>query len=106
MLRDIEVLIAVGKSIAETTKLMEISKQALHQWRKQDCGMKEQKLQRLKELEKENQQLKRLVADQGLEVRFLKDIAEGNFKARRAAGRREAWSRKTWWIGIPSGQFR
>jgi len=73
-LRDIEVLIAEGMSIAEATKQMEISEQTFHRWRKQYGGMK-----RLKDLEKENQQLKRLVADQALEVRFLKDIAEGNF---------------------------
>ena len=78
-LRDIEVLIAEGKSIAEAAKQMEISEQTFHRWRNQYGGMKGPKMKRLKELEKENQQLKRLVADQALEVRFLKDIAEGNF---------------------------
>ena len=78
-LRDIEVLIAEGKSIAEATKQMEVSEQTFHRWRKQYGGMKGPEMKRLKELEKENQQLKRVVADQALENRFLKDIAEGNF---------------------------
>ncbi len=72
-------LSAEGKSIAEATKQIEISAQTLHRWRKQYGGMKGPEMKRLKELEMENQQLKRLVADQTLEVRFLEDIAEGNF---------------------------
>ena len=79
MLRDIEVLMAEGKGIAEGTKQMDISEQIFHRWRKQYGGMKGPEMKRLKELKKENQQLKRLVADQALEVLFLKDIAEGNF---------------------------
>ncbi len=78
-LRDIEVLIAEGTGIAEASKQMEISEQTFHRWRKQYGGMKGPELKRLKELQKENQQLKRVVADQALANRFLKDIAEGNF---------------------------
>ena len=78
-LRDAEVLQAEGKTLAEVAKQLEVSEQTLHRWRNQYGGMKGPEMKRLKELEKENQQLKRLVADQALENRFLKDIAEGNF---------------------------
>ncbi|MEE8468709.1 MAG: transposase [Planctomycetota bacterium] len=52
--------------------------QTYHRWRNQYGGMKGPEMKRLKELERENGMLKRLVADQALEVRVLKDIAEGN----------------------------
>ena len=78
-LRDADVLLAEGLSIAEIAKRLEVSEQTYHRWRNQYGGMKGPEMKRLKELEKENTQLKRLVADQALEVRVLKDLAEGNF---------------------------
>ena len=72
-------MLASGKTLAEIAKLLEVSEQTLHRWRNQFGGMKGEEMKRLKELERENAQLKRLVADQALEVRVLKDIAEGNF---------------------------
>ena len=78
-LRDMEVLQAEGQSMAEIAKRFEVSEQTLHRWRNQFGGMKGEEMKRLKELERENAQLKRLVADMALDNRMLKDLAEGNF---------------------------
>ena len=78
-LRDAEVMQADGLSTAEIAKRLEVSEQTYHRWRNQFGGMKGPEVKRLKELEKENSMLKRLLADQALENRVLKDIAEGNF---------------------------
>lgn len=78
-LRDADVMQAEGLTIAEIAKRLEVSEQTYHRWRNTYGGMKGPEMKRLKELEKENAQLKRLVAEQALEVRVIKDIAEGNF---------------------------
>ena len=78
-LRDMEVLQAEGHSIGEIAKRFEVSEQTLHRWRNQFGGMKGEEMKRLKELERENSRLKRLVADQALDISMLKDLAEGNF---------------------------
>ena len=77
-LRDMEVLQAEGHSIGEIAKRFEVSEQTLHRWRNQFGGMKGEEMKRLKELERENARLKRLVADLALDNRMLKDLAEGN----------------------------
>ena len=78
-LRDADVMQADGLLLEEVAKKLEISEQTYHRWRNQYGGMKGPEVKRLKELEKENQELKRIIAEQALEARFLKDIAEGNF---------------------------
>lgn len=78
-LRDAEVMQAAGQSIAELVKQLEITEQTYYRWRKQYGGMKTAEVKRLKDLEKENASLKRIVAEQALENRVLKDWAEGNF---------------------------
>ena len=78
-LRDADVLIGNGLSITDVVKKLEISEQTFYRWRNQYGGMKGPEMNRLKELERENAALKRVVADQALENRVLKDIAEGNF---------------------------
>jgi len=78
-LRDAEVLMSNGLSVAEVAKKLEISEQTFHRWRNQYGGMKGPEMKRLKELERENVALKKLVAEQALEVRVLRDVAEGNF---------------------------
>lgn len=74
-----DVMLAEGRTIAEIAKHLEVSEQTYHRWRNTYGGMKGPEMKRLKELEKENAQLKRLVARQALENQFLTDIAEGNF---------------------------
>jgi putative transposase len=78
-LRDADVMLADGLAIAEIAKRLEISEQTYHRWRNQYGGMKGPEMKRLKELEKENARLKRVVADLALDNSMLKDLAEGNF---------------------------
>lgn len=78
-LRDADVLAAEGLSTAEIAKRLEVSEQTFHRWRNQFGGMKGPEMKRLKELERENAALKRLVAKQALDNQVLKDLAEGNF---------------------------
>ena len=78
-LRDADVMLADGLPLAEIAKKLEVSEQTFHRWRNQYGGMKGPEMKRLKELEKENGRLKRLVAQQALENLVLKDISEGNF---------------------------
>jgi putative transposase len=78
-LREAERLLGEGKTIPEAAKELGISEQTYHRWRNQYGGMKANDAKRLKELERENVQLKRIVADQVLEVQALKEIARGNW---------------------------
>jgi putative transposase len=78
-LREAERLIGEGKTIPEAAKELGISEQTYHRWRNQYGGMKANDAKRLKELERENVQLKRIVADQVLENQALKEIARGNW---------------------------
>ena len=56
-----------------------MSEQTYHRWRKQFGGMKADDAKRLKELERENARLKRIVADQALDIDALREISRGNF---------------------------
>jgi putative transposase len=78
-LREAERMLGEGKTIPEAAKELGISEQTYHRWRNQYGGMKANDVKRLKELERENQQLKRIVADQVLEVQALKEISRGNW---------------------------
>ena len=78
-LREAERMLGEGKSTAEVAKALEVSENTFHRWRNQYGGMKADDAKRLKELEKENGQLKRLVADKELEILALKEISRGNF---------------------------
>jgi len=78
-LREAERLLGEGKTIPEAAKELGISEQTYHRWRNQYGGMKADDVKRLKELERENTQLKAIVADQALENRALKEIAKGNW---------------------------
>jgi transposase-like protein len=78
MLRQIEVGIANGKTTPQACKEAEITIQTYYRWRKEYGGLKMDQAKRMKELEKENGKLKRLVAELSLDKQILKDIAEGN----------------------------
>lgn len=78
-LRKVEVLTAQGSTVAEAVKHIGVAEQTYYRWRKQYGGMDKDELKRLKELEKENARLKRLVAEQALDISILKEVAEGNF---------------------------
>ena len=79
LLRQIEVSLANGKSTPQACKEAEITAQTYYRWRKEYGGLKLDQAKRLKELERENSKLKRLVAELSLEKQILKDVAEGNF---------------------------
>jgi putative transposase len=87
-LREADRLLAEGKSIAEVARALEVSENTYHRWRNQFGGMKAVDAKRLRELERENQRLKRIVADQVLENEALKEISKGNWGARPAGVRR------------------
>lgn len=79
LLRQIEVGIANGKTTPQACKEAEVTVQTYYRWRKEYGGLKLDQAKRLKELERENAKLKRLVAELSLEKQVLKDVAEGNF---------------------------
>jgi transposase-like protein len=78
-LRDADAMLAAGKTTAEVLQALEISEPTLSRWRSQYGGMKSEEAKRLKQLEEENKQLKRLVADQALDIQMLKEINKGNW---------------------------
>ena len=77
--REGERLLNDGKDLAEVLRRLEISEATWNRWRAQYGGMKATQAKRLKELEAENARLKRLVANQALDIDMLKELAEGNF---------------------------
>ncbi len=78
LLRQIEVALAQGKSIPIACRQAGISAQSYYRWRKEYGGLDLDQVRRLKDLEKENARLRRLVADLSLEKQVLKDISSGN----------------------------
>jgi transposase-like protein len=77
-LREAEVLMSQGSTAAEASRHMGITEQTYYRWRKEYGGMRINQAKRLKELDKENARLKKLVADLSLDNAILKDVAEGN----------------------------
>lgn len=78
LLRQVEVEIANGKTTPQACRDAEITTQTYYRWRKEFGGLKLDQAKRLKELEKENSRLKRLVAELSLEKQVLRDVAQGN----------------------------
>ena len=81
ILRQIEVAMANGKTAPQACKEAGIHTQTYYRWRKEYGGLKRGQAKRLKELEKENTRLKRLVAELSLEKQVLREVAQGNFGA-------------------------
>ena len=79
-LREAERMLGEGKTIPEAAKELGISEQTYHRWRNQYGRMKADDVKRLKELEAENQKLKRIVADQALDIQGLKELSAGRMK--------------------------
>ena len=77
-LREAEVLMSQGSTAAEASRHLGITEQTYYRWRKEYGGMRINQAKRLKELDKENARLKKLVADLSLDNAILKDVAEGN----------------------------
>jgi len=79
LLRKIEVEIANGKTTAQAAREVGITEQTYYRWRREFGGLKLDQARRLKDLEKENSRLKRLVAELSLEKQVLREVAQGNF---------------------------
>ena len=79
LLRQIEVEIANGKTTPQACRDAEITTQTYYRWRREYGGLKLDQAKRMKELEKENTRLKRLVAELSLEKQVLREVAQGNF---------------------------
>jgi putative transposase len=77
--REGERLLNDGKDLAEILRTLEISEATWNRWRSQYGGMEASEAKRLRELEAENARLKKLVANQALDIDMLKELAEGNF---------------------------
>ena len=78
-LRQIEVLVSQGKTVPLACKEAGVTAQTFYRWRKEYGGLQTEQARKLKDLQKENAQLRRAVADLTVEKQILKDIAQGNF---------------------------
>ncbi len=78
-LREAEVELGKGQTTGDVVRKLGITEQTYYRWRKEYGGLRLDQAKRLKELEKENFRLKRVVADQALDNAILKEVASGNF---------------------------
>lgn len=78
-LREADIHISQGKTVAETIKHLGVSDVTYYRWRKEYGGMTTTQVKRLKELEKENQRLRRAVSDLTLDKLILQEAARGNY---------------------------
>ena len=78
-LRQAEGKLASGSSVPEVAKDLGISEATFHRWKARYGGMNSQEAKRLKELEKENARLKKLLAEKELDIDILKEVSQGNF---------------------------
>jgi putative transposase len=78
-LRDAEARLAGGASVPQIARELGISQATFHRWRNQYGGMSSGEARRLKELEKENARLKKLIAEQALDIDILKEVSRKNF---------------------------
>jgi putative transposase len=78
-LREAATLMAGGQGVEEVCKKLEVSPPTYHRWKEEYGGAKEETVKRLKELEKENGRLKRIVADMALDNALLKELNEGKW---------------------------
>ncbi len=78
-LRQVDVLASQGRSVADAIRTIGVSEVTYYRWRQEYGGLKGDQVKRLKELEAENQRLRRAVSDLTLEKLILKEAASGNF---------------------------
>jgi transposase-like protein len=77
-LREAEILLSQGSSISEASRKIGVTEQTYYRWCKEYGGMRVEQARRLKELEKENTRLKKLLADLSLDNAILKEAVRGN----------------------------
>lgn len=78
-LREVEIVLARGASTAEACRRIGVSEQTYYRWRKEYGGLKTDQARRMKDLEKENQRLRRAISDLTLDKLILQEAAKGNF---------------------------
>ncbi len=78
-LREAEVLMSQGASVASVCKQIGVHEQTFYKWRREYGGLKTDQAKRFKELEQENARLKKLVAELSLDKQILEEVARGNF---------------------------
>ena len=78
-LREADVLISQGKTVAQAIKSLGVTEVTYYRWRKEYSGLSVVQARRLKELEKENQRLRKAVSDLTLDKQILEEAAKGNF---------------------------
>ncbi len=78
-LRQADVSLGQGQKVPEACKILEISEQTYYRWRQKYGGMAPEMTRQLRSLEKENARLKKLVAEQALDMEILKEAAKGNW---------------------------
>jgi transposase-like protein len=77
-LREAEILLGKGKTVAQVCRQLEVTENTYYRWKKEFGGLRVDQAKRLKQLEKENLRLKKLVAEQALDNAILKEAARGN----------------------------
>lgn len=78
-LRQVDVLLSQGRSVGEAVRTIGVTQFTYYRWRKEFGGLKGDQVKRLKELEKENDRLRKAVSDLTLEKLILKEAASGNY---------------------------
>ena len=78
-LREAEVELAKGQSTGQVCRKLGIGEQTYYRWRREYGRLRVDQAKKLKELERENTRLKRVVADQALDIAILKEASSGNF---------------------------
>ena len=78
-LRQVDVLLSQGRPVEEAIRAISVTAFTYYRWRKEFGGLKGDQVKRLKELEKENDRLRKAVSDLTLEKLILKEAASGNF---------------------------
>jgi transposase-like protein len=78
-LRKSEIMLAEGRSLEQVLKSLEVTRHTYYRWKKEYGGLQSDQAKRLRELEKENQRLKKIVADLSLDNDILKEVSKGNF---------------------------
>ncbi len=78
-LREVEVRLARGETAAAAARAIGVTEQSYYRWRKEYGGLQNDQAKRMKDLEKENQRLRRAVSDLTLDNQILKEVAQGKF---------------------------
>jgi transposase-like protein len=78
-IRQADEQLTAGASVPQVARELGVSEATYHRWRNRYGGMNPSETKRLKELEKENARLKKIVAEQALDLSILKEVSKGNF---------------------------